>query len=451
MKNMKALLIGLLAVLLVGGLVVAANLDKRQTQSWQTLDAQQQIREGRLFSLKQLLERAGTARVESKRSLYGLNGINEYADKQLMIVADHRLDSSEDAERLLGWVGRGNHLVLPLPSYASDNPAGSSSGSGGADDFRATMLRRLQIHTAKATEIDDKNLPNLPNLPACVKTAERIRQAQQQIGEAEPLQVSERCNAALSSVRLPEKATLNILGSSYYQDNAVWVPQPNAAVLFQGKNAYGVQIIRVAYGDGSVLLTFDESWLTNPGRPDSWDNSLALYDHAYLAAYLAQGKERVILVDKLYQAGYGSSTPMLWKMIKAQPVLWALAFAAALVLLWRIIVRVGVVQQLPPAPERYLKQHLFAQGQFLTRHLSRRAILNDMQRRLLEALQQRHPAWKQMGSRKQLEFLSAQTKLPPSVVEPWLKPLPDNINLVQWLQMLASHQRIMRKIYRSWY
>ncbi|MBH5329514.1 DUF4350 domain-containing protein [Eikenella sp. S3360] len=459
MKNKKTLLIGLLAVLLLGGIIVAANLDKRQAQTWQSLDAQQQMQRGSLYALERLLTNAGIANVENRRSMYGLSGLKEYeyGNGQLMIVADNNLESSEDAERLLGWVGRGNHLVLAMFPDADDNPlrADGTPAKRGEDkpNFRQTLLRRLQIGTAKAPEI---NTETLPKLPACVKAAERVRQAQQQIGTAEPLQVSERCNAGLSSVRLPENATLNIAGS-YYQNGTVWVPQqgkgkePGAAVLFQGKNAYGVQIVRMAYGDGSVLLTFDSEWLENPERPDFAGNSLALFDHAYLAVYLAQEKERILLVNRLYPNSMDASSPMLWQMIKAQPILWALAFAAALVLLWRIVVRVGVVQQLPPAPERYLKQHLLAQGQFLTRHLSRRAILNDMQRRLLEALQQRHPAWKQMGSRKQLEFLSAQTKLPPSVVEPWLKPLPDSINLVQWLQMLSSHQRIMRKINRSWY
>ena len=222
--------------------------------------------------------------------------------------------------------------------------------------------------------------------------------------------------------------------------------------MFQGKNAYGaVQTIRVRYGNGSVLLTWNENWLGNPSSPDIDRNHLALYDHPYLAVYLAQGKDGILLAEKVYPSSYNDAEPMLWKMLKAQPILFAVVLAAAAVLLWRIIVRVGVVRQLPPAPERYLNQHLLAQGQFLTRHLSRRAILSDMQRRLLEALQQRHPAWKQMSSRKQLEFLCAQTKLPPSMVEPWLRPLPEQVNLVEWLQMLAAHQRIVRKINRSWY
>lgn len=466
MKYAKPLLIGLALILLAGGLIAVAGLTKQQTQTWQSLDPRQEMQNGRLYALERLLTQSGISNVESKRSLFGLSAMEdyEYGNNQLMIVADSRLESSEDAEQLLGWVGRGNHLVLVLPAYENDNPLtakgrpakpDSDEKEDGERSFRQTLLRRLQIGTAAAAKVDPKTLPNLS---ACVKAAERRQQAARQIGKTEPLEVSEFCNAGLSSVRLPENASLNIYPTSYFfQDDTVWVPQPDqgdepgAAVLFQGKNAYGAQIIRVAYGDGSVLLTFNGDWLSNPASPDRDQNSLDLYDHAYLATYLAQEKSRILLVGRLHSGQQNAGSPMLWKMIQAQPILWALAFAAALALLWRIIVRVGVVQQLPPAPERYLKQHLLAQGQFLTRHLTRRAILNDLQRHLLEALQQRHPAWKQMNSRKQLEFLSAQTGLPPSVVEPWLKPLPDSVNLVEWLQMLTAHQRIMRKINRSWY
>ena len=285
-----------------------------------------------------------------------------------------------------------------------------------------------------------------------MKAAEQRREAARQIGDEVALQIDPHCNAGLSSIQLPEGAAIQTFTGSGYSTNSGWVVQDSKLVLFQGKTGYGaVQTIRVRYGDGSVLLTWNEDWLGNPSRPDFNRNHLALYDHPYLAVYLAQEKDSILLADKVYPSDYSSSEPMIWKMLKSQPVLLAIALAAAAILLWRIVVRVGVVQQLPPAPERYLNQHLLAQGQFLTRHLSRRAILRDMQRRLLEGLQQRHPVWKQMSSRKQLEFLCAQTKLPPSVVEPWLTPLPEQVNLVHWLQMLAAHQRIVSKINRSWY
>ena len=454
MKNRRSILIGLIAILLIGGLIAVAGLSKQESKTWQSLDPQQEMREGSLYALKTLLTRYGVKNIQHEHSLFGLNELNSYDSNRLLIVADNRMRDKEDAERLLEWVGRGNHLVLALPSYADDNPLKADGKPDNSEDkdtlnFRQTMLRHLQIGTVELAETDSKTLPNLP---ACVKAAEQRREAARQIGDEVALQIDPYCNAGLSSIQLPEGAAIQTFTGSGYSTNSGWVMQDSKLVLFQGKTGYGaVQTIRVRYGDGSVLLTWNEDWLGNPSRPDFNRNHLALYDHPYLAVYLAQEKDSILLADKVYPSDYSSSEPMIWKMLKSQPVLLAITLAAAAILLWRIVVRVGVVQQLPPAPERYLNQHLLAQGQFLTRHLSRRAILSDMQRRLLEGLQQRHPAWKQMSSRKQLEFLCAQTKLPPSVVEPWITPLPEQVNLVHWLQMLAAHQRIVSKINRSWY
>ena len=138
-------------------------------------------------------------------------------------------------------------------------------------------------------------------------------------------------------------------------------------------------------------------------------------------------------------------------MLKAQPVVVVLLLLGVMVLVWRIVARVGLVRQLPPAPERYLNQHLLAQGQFLSRHLSRTAILNDLQRQLLEQLQKRHPVWRQLSPDKQLDLLCRESQLPPQVVEPWLKPMPERLSMMQWLTLLRSHQRISRKIGSSWY
>ena len=455
MKNLRSILIGLTAILLIGGLIAVAGLSKQESKTWQSLDPQQEMREGSLYALKTLLTRYGVKNIQHEHSLFGLNELNSYDSNRLLIVADNRMRDKEDAERLLEWVGRGNHLVMALPSYADDNPLkadgkpSDTEDDGDTQNFRQTMLRHLQIGTVELEETDSKTLPNLP---ACVKAAEQRREAARQVGDEVALQIDQHCNAGLSSIQLPEGATIETFTGSEYSSGNGWAAKDGKLVMFQGKNAYGaVQTIRVRYGNGSVLLTWNEDWLGNPSSPDIDRNHLALYDHPYLAVYLAQGKDGILLAEKVYPSSYNDAEPMLWKMLKAQPILFAVVLAAAAVLLWRIIVRVGVVQQLPPAPERYLNQHLLAQGQFLTRHLSRRAILSDMQRRLLEGLQQRHPAWKQMSSRKQLEFLCAQTKLPPSVVEPWLTPLPEQVNLVHWLQMLAAHQRIVSKINRSWY
>ena len=121
MKNRRSILIGLIAVLLIGGVIAIAGLSKQESKTWQSLDPQQEMREGQLYGLKTLLTRYGVKNIRHERSLFGLSELNAYDNNRLLIVADNRMRDKEDAERLLEWVGRGNHLVMALPSYADDN------------------------------------------------------------------------------------------------------------------------------------------------------------------------------------------------------------------------------------------------------------------------------------------------------------------------------------------
>ena len=303
MKNRRSILIGLIAVLLIGGVIAIAGLSKQESKTWQSLDPQQEMREGQLYGLKTLLTRYGVKNIRHERSLFGLSELNAYDNNRLLIVADNRMRDKEDAERLLEWVGRGNHLVMALPSYADDNLLKENGNPGNAEDedtlnFRQTMLRHLQIGTVELEEIDVKTLPNLP---VCVKAAEQRREAARQIGDEVALQIDPHCNAGLSSIQLPEGVTIQTFTGAEYSSTSGWAVQDSKLVLFQGKNAYGaVQTIRVRYGDGSVLLTWNDNWLVNPIRPDFNRNHLALYDHPYLAVYLAQEKDSILLADKVY-------------------------------------------------------------------------------------------------------------------------------------------------------
>ena len=91
MKNRRSILIGLIAILLIGGLIAVAGLSKQESKTWQSLDPQQEMREGSLYALKTLLTRYGVKNIQHEHSLFGLNELNSYDSNRLLIVADNRM------------------------------------------------------------------------------------------------------------------------------------------------------------------------------------------------------------------------------------------------------------------------------------------------------------------------------------------------------------------------
>lgn len=435
MNRTGKILAGIAVVLVLAAVFAGTMITTRSVPFWKTTDDAVIMKEGRLYGLRVLLESYGHDNVEAVRYL---NGFGEAAGSgQLMVVAAERLESREDAQELLSWVAAGNHIVLPVYGYGS-----------GEDGFEQVLFDSLKVKMVEGRSLSDSKdpkAPAVPLLPQCRQVQEMREEAAAKVGEK--VEHSElwlrMCSFTLSRITLPEGGDVYVAGRA----NWGFEPQPGSSVLFKGQSLAGVQIIRLRYGEGTVVLNGGGlEWLDNPEQPDEATSGLMLHDHAYLAAYLAQEKEKILLVRFLRSDLPPLKTPLWWQMIQAQPILAALLLLTAAALLWRIVARVGIIRLLPPAPERYLKQHLLAQGQFLGRHLSRRAILSDLQRSLLEQLQRRHPGWQKLTPQKRLDLLCSQTRLPPTVVEPWLTPLPETVSRTQWLAMLRGHQRITRKI-----
>ncbi|MDO4693095.1 MAG: DUF4350 domain-containing protein [Eikenella sp.] len=449
MSRAKKIGWGLLLALLAGAALVAANLVSESRRDWQEMDRQVAVKDGSFYGLKRLLQGYDSKlEVESARVLTGWS--KAYGENQLMVVAQHDLGTRQDAQDLLAWVARGNHVVLSLHSYETDTED--------ADHFARVLTDSLRVKAEAGQELqkEDSDKQRVAIEPACRADMQRRIEAARAVAR-EPMDGQTQrheirsCSFRLNRIRLPEGGTLHVLPSDNDWDRTRYVPQQNSSVWFQGQSQNGSQLVALRHGNGSVVLSSRLDWLENPQVP-MWDEaSLNLYDHAYLAAYLAADREKVWLVQRLRSAEPPLHQPMWWKLLAAQPAAVLLLLLTGGVLLWRIAARVGVVRILPPAPERYLNQHLLAQGRFLNRHLSREAILKDLQRELLTQLHRRHPGWQNMPLHGQVALVCRQTQLPPKVVEPWLKKLPDNIGRAEWLAMLDSHQRMTRHMQRSWY
>lgn len=447
MTRTKKIALGLLLALLAGVAVVAANLVAENRREWQEMDQQAVVKDGRFHSLKVLLQGYDPdLEVESARVLTGWD--KAYGEKQLMVVGEHDLSRRQDAQDLLAWVARGNHVVLRINSHDAD--------ADNADHFARVLADslRVKVEAGQELEREDSDKQRVAIDPVCRADMQRRLAAARAVARTPMDEKDQRyeirsCSFRLNRIRLPEGGTLHVLPGDYDWDNTRYVPQKNSSVWFQGQSQNGAQLVALRHGNGSVVLSSRLDWLENPQVP-MWDEaSLNLYDHAYLAVYLAEGTHKVWLVQRLRSARPPLHKPIWLKLLEAQPAAVLLLLMMGGLLLWRIVARVGVVRILPPAPERYLNQHLLAQGRFLNRHLSREAILKDLQRELLTQLHRRHPGWQSMPLHSQVALLCRQTHLPPKVVEPWLKKLPDNIGRAEWLALLDSHQRMTRHMQQS--
>ena len=184
--------------------------------------------------------------------------------------------------------------------------------------------------------------------------------------------------------------------------------------------------------------------LAAPQYPPADVSGLNQYDHAYLAAYLAQDKSAVWFVRQLGSPPPIDTAPAWWRLWQAEPLLMGALVLLVAAGVWYLSMRMGALRQLPVPQERYLSEHLTAQGQFLARKPLRGAQLQWLQQQLWQQWQQQWPHWAQMDGQARMQAVCRHTGAPPAVVRLWLQPVPPQPTAAQWLAYLRSHQRILR-------
>ena len=467
MSKSKILLLILVLLLLGGGLYFATGWERRQVTVWKTdIRGEWSHREKELLGVQALLKAQG--RQDKDIELVQLSdNVNLIAPgtNQLLIVSDSNLKTRTDAEYLLDWVARGNHVVIETPtdySIAEDDDEDEEDEQEERYGYSKALFETLKLkHGEKEFPEAEKEQEAVAIHPACADSEKKRLAAAEVMSDDEKrlerdfnqdkyarLNVKQ-CSFYINSIKLPEGKTL------YFDNNhhgRLLQPQAGSQVMFKGENHLsGSQIVRVRHGEGSLTFSSTTSWLKNPEYPPRADSGLKLYDHAYLVSYLAQGKSKIVLLGELRSRTPPLRKPVLWVILTKYAALsWPLLALLALAV-WRIAARIGPVRSLPPAPERYLGQHLLAQGRFFARHFSERSILADLQQELLEHLERRYPSWHQLTPAKRLDFVCSQTKLSADTVKPWLEPLPAHVGPVEWLAMLSKHRLLMRRLPHKWY
>ncbi|MCP2040505.1 hypothetical protein L1281_001088 [Neisseria sp. HSC-16F19] len=443
----KILLALLVLVMLAVGAYIGTNIITEPRLRWLNPSAAQAHLQGKLLAVEAFLKKQtpGTP-VKKWRQWQGAwkRGDDSGGDILLWLEST-RMATEDDYDTLLDWVAEGHHVVLPLPDeYRDAGAEDEEEDVGGMSEaaYRNMLKAYLGIELADAA----KNTAAAAEVQSACRAAAQTRQQAATVvkrsvdaeGAENRLQ---RCHQQANRIRLPEGRTLVWYGGDEPQ---VFKPAAGTTPLWQGEGAGGSHILRLPYGEGTVLLVTSMQAFWPPEEPQ-WDESnLNLFDHAYLSAYLAADKSAVWLVRELGSKDENPPAPAWWRLWQSQPLLMislALLLAAGV---WHVAVRMGARRLLPAAQERDLSEHLRAQGRFESQNRVRGGQLAWMQQQLWQQWQQQWPHWPQMSAQERLDTVCRYSGLPPSVVKIWLEPLPAQPTRKDWLHYLRTHRRLMR-------
>ncbi len=448
-----------LLLILIGGVVavLSVNLVREPKQVWRDESQLYQTTHGRLYALQQFLTKLQADVPQQRwRRWDGERSILADSRNTLLFLEKTEGATRADYDSLLAWVAQGNHVVMPLQYGASgDAEADALQATEDAAADEAGVLSRTAYQTLlaetwgvgirRAKPMPKQQRQQLP-LPAACREAEDARIAAQRAGglgetDAEDADNNRRwCAHYLNRIRLPEGTELNWL---LQWNTELYALKPDA-VLWQGQGIAGSRIMRLAHGQGSVILVPDIQPLGNPQMPYQEGVNLKQFDHAYLAAYLAQGKDELWFIRDLAAAEPLDSTPAWWRLWRAEPVLMGALLVLLVLGVWHLAVRMGALRQLPVSQERYLQTHLRAQGLFLQHHGSPQQQLWPLQQALWQQWQQQWPQWPTLDDAARVRLLARHLRLPPSVLGLWVAPLPADLNQSQLRAYLQAHQRILQ-------
>ncbi len=249
------------------------------------------------------------------------------AGARLVLASPHWDLFPERNLRLRAWVERGGHLVLP--SHAADHP----------------LLRTW-------LPLDEVEAPK-PARPASAPSSPAARAARR--FACRDLAEPDTAPPAYAGTR-----GLRVCGSL-----RAWVyqPRPGAAVLWSlapaaepGQPAPGAEVLRVAFGRGSVTVVGPWQALEN--------RQLLKGEHALLAAAALQAQPGA---TAWFVAEESREALPAWLWRHGWPAVPLLALALVFAL-WRGAVRFGPLVPDAPAPRRSLAEQVRGLAQFLVRH-----------------------------------------------------------------------------------
>ena len=267
----KTLMITAVLLLLLGavGAWVAANTVSETRKIWQNDALAQEVMQGRLFAVQKFLAKQAPALPQQswRRWQSAAKEGGNTAAPVLLWVENVDRARAEDYDELLDWVAAGNHAVLPLldekdrVDAATAADAANEDGLMNAQQYQQWLAARLGVHVSKAV-VAKNNAAAVS--PACQAAENQRQQAaratnHREDNKAAPQRLAE-CAQQLNQIRLPEGRTLAWMAPA----TQTMLLDSGKTALWQGEGASGSHIVRVAYGQGSVVLLSNWDALAAP-------------------------------------------------------------------------------------------------------------------------------------------------------------------------------------------
>lgn len=221
-------------------------------------------------------------------------------------------------------------------------------------------------------------------------------------------------------------------------------------LLLEGSNTYGRQIIRIPYEEGSITVLSPTAMklFADPRLPTYDVDSISQFDHAYFLAYLAQNKNKVLLLERADDVKVNTPKPSLLKaMYKHSPELLLVLIIFMILFSWSKIRREGPILASLNISRRNLREHFRAQGAFLRRHAnSSSTIVYELQNDIWYRAQKRLPNIRMLAPEQKRKELSRLTGLKESEVTILLMPVKDRISTLELVRYIIALQKIRNNL-----
>jgi hypothetical protein len=373
----RALTLSLLALLLIaGGTSLFLYLFKRETREI-TLPPKGEAAYNPLYALKQALLAQGI----QARSYPSLNptALELGRDDTLVLYTQPEAISPAQSERLLGWVEKGGHLVMPGPSLGEDpGPLANSL------ELRATPYPK-----SNDAEQDGEDDEDIDYYAHCTQIA--TGGAQVEVEKA-------------GKKRMQDPVPLYLCDPRFTSKRADFV-------MHDGSDKLGYRFGRLNLGQGVVTVT-PTDFLENSHLDEPIPAQVA---YQILAPRLGRGRVHLV---------YSADVPSLWRLMLEEG--WQVLLPALLALIAWLLMRGQRFGALVPAASqdrRALLEHVqaagelaFRRGRMLALH---RAVLDLFRKRLAR----REPLIAAMDGDLLVQTLATRLDLDPARIRLALSPV----------------------------
>lgn len=480
-KIFRGILLLLVAVVIAVGVYISNNLVTRENKVWeQSTQYASLLGEDKIYAATEKILTKWTGKAPKKLKNWRDFEPKASDQNQLLFIFKQQLRTPTAQNKILDWVAQGNHLVSGVERRSElvdkkvdTKSLGEFTGLAGRLKVKKINSERLPPHVLVKNN-------QLKVHPLCIKERVQNEQAWRTIGEVTSVAAKTyanqtlqqlidirttkealleyadivligfliRCTLHLNELKLPEGETMFVLAAGNSWGGEALAYFGTTAPIFTGKSPTGSDIIKIAYGKGTVTFINDSSLFTNPNIPTAEGrNTIRQFDHAWFLTYLSQGKSQILLLPKAKDFIEKNSKPSLLTVLRQKtPELSVAILVLGLLFIWQKIWRHGTILAPLSLARCRLEEHFHAQGEFVHRNLGLTVLIAQLQDELWLHIARRIPNINTMPNAQKIEELKRLTKLSSIDLMYLLKPLPTKLSPFDLVKYVISLQKIRNKL-----